>query len=113
MVFLCFSFVPLKTKRRAQTSSHFPRPNVDTTCADGTIGIQMADSCCVTECGVCGGVGCSTRVPGLSALDCCSTEIADAGVLCSDSGVAPCVVDTAGECSENAAGDIKLCKGGN
>lgn len=68
-----------------------------TVCTDGTVGIQTDDSCCVAECGECGGVGCSTRVVGLGASDCCSTEIADSGELCSETGAAPCVVDATGE----------------
>lgn len=42
---------------------------------------------------MCGGTGCSTRVEGLDAADCCATEIEDSGILCEDAGMAPCFID--------------------
>ena len=55
-------------------------------------GIQGVNACCSSDCGECGGSGCSTR--GGGAEHCCRTNIEDSGILCSDTGgAAPCIVD--------------------
>lgn len=68
--------------------------------ADGISGIQSSNgkACCVAECGVCGGSGCSTVAAtlGLGADDCCATEIVDSGKACSETNEAPCSIGTDG-----------------
>ena len=55
-------------------------------------GIQGVNVCCSSDCGECGGSGCSTR--GGGAEDCCRDNIEASGILCSDTGGAPpCIVD--------------------
>ena len=44
-------------------------------------------------CGECGGSGCSSRGGGLSGDDCCTSDIEEAGNLCSATGGAPCIID--------------------
>ncbi|CAM9835143.1 unnamed protein product [Scytosiphon promiscuus] len=67
------------------------------TCSNGVVGLESSNgkACCVTECGVCGGEGCSGFGAdfGLDAHDCCATEIADEGDLCTTTGMAPCAID--------------------
>lgn len=60
-------------------------PETDPTCE---FGIVKQDVCCPTECGTCGGVGCSLR-PGGS--DCCGGPIRASGLSCDDH-MAPCVI---------------------
>ena len=45
--------------------------------------------CCPVECGECGGVGCSQRGDG-----CCTKDVEDSGIKCSESRSAPCIIDT-------------------
>lgn len=66
---------------------------VGETCSNGISGVEAAGVCCKEECGTCGGTGCSTRVPGFGQYDCCVGRIVETGVLCSESGDAPCIVD--------------------
>lgn len=58
------------------TLSANERPAAGTTCSNGIDGVESANgkACCVTECGSCGGVGCSQFSPDLGADDCCVTE---------------------------------------
>eukprot|EP00903_Cladosiphon_okamuranus_P006298 g6176.t1 len=79
------------------------------TCTGGIAGVQSTslDVCCVAECGTCGGPGCTpANTSSLTANDCCATEISDSGVLCSDTGVAPCILST------EAAPATSLCDNG-
>ncbi|CAM9115958.1 unnamed protein product [Ectocarpus sp. 6 AP-2014] len=67
------------------------------TCAGGISGVESTslDVCCTLECGTCGGVGCTpANTSSLTANDCCATEISESGVMCSDTGVAPCILST-------------------
>lgn len=73
------------------------------TCTGGIAGVQSSslDVCCTEACGTCGGPGCTpANTSSLTAADCCATEIVDAGVFCTDSGVAPCILST-GVCVMN------------
>lgn len=73
-----------RSRRLATTSSE---PSCD--------GIQNGSACCSAACGECGGFGCSGR--GTGAEDCCTTDILDSGVLCSNTdGAPPCIVDGEG-----------------
>lgn len=63
----------------------------DGMCAGGIVGIQSKDVCCMEACGQCGGSGCST-VGGFGSDKCCEGGVRDTGVMCADSGVAPCVL---------------------
>eukprot|EP00903_Cladosiphon_okamuranus_P006313 g6189.t2 len=75
------------------------------TCSNGIPGVEAAGVCCKEECGTCGGTGCSTRVPGFGQYDCCVGRIVETGVLCSESGGAPCIVDEDAErCSNGIPG---------
>lgn len=51
--------------------------------------------CCVKECGICGGDGCSTigASLGLGADECCTKEIRAGKKLCSDTETAPCIIE--------------------
>lgn len=67
------------------------------TCDGGIEGVQSTslDVCCVADCGVCGGVGCTpANTSTLTAGDCCTTEISESGVFCDVSGAAPCILTT-------------------
>lgn len=68
----------------------------DLTCSNGVRGVEDQGSCCVAECGTCGGSGCPQAGAKPSqffgASDCCSTTIQDEGDLCDVTGVAPCIV---------------------
>ncbi|CAM9516484.1 unnamed protein product [Choristocarpus tenellus] len=72
--------------------------DVNGTCAgtDEVAGIRdpVEDVCCPLECGVCGGSGCGV-IPGTTAEMCCSENIMASSQLCSVTGVAPCVIDSA------------------
>lgn len=58
-------------------------------------GILHKNSCCGAACDVCGGPGCWLRGDGAAA--CCTKDILDAGVLCSDTGgLPPCIVEGKG-----------------
>jgi len=61
-------------------------PTSDPTCENG---ILRQNYCCHSECGSCGGTGCSQRPGGASS--CCSRVILEAGKYC-DENVAPCLV---------------------
>lgn len=68
-------------------------------CSNGLEGVESTslDVCCVEACGMCGGVGCAQAGGNGSTLteaDCCATEIVDSGVLCVDTGAAPCIITT-------------------
>lgn len=72
----------------------------DSFCSNGLRGLNSSNGavCCVAACGKCGGPGCSqVGAPALDADDCCATEIADFGKLCSITGAAPCIIN-GGEC---------------
>eukprot|EP00752_Nemacystus_decipiens_P006195 g5590.t1 len=67
------------------------------TCDNDFMGIEASNgACCAAGCGRCGGVGCSTfgKELGLDKHDCCATEIVDFGKPCSETGHAPCFVDS-------------------
>lgn len=75
------------------TVARFPLriPRPAQTCSNGLAGYEASDVCCSVSCGHCGD-------PGGSSLDggndsCCTANILDSGVLCSDSGAAPCIID--------------------
>lgn len=66
------------------------------TCSDGTVGLESSDGlvCCTAGCGSCGGLGCSTLyLPDYNASDCCVINIENSGVMCEDSGTAPCILE--------------------
>ncbi|CAB1103402.1 unnamed protein product [Ectocarpus sp. CCAP 1310/34] len=63
------------------------------TCDNGLAGVSNGDYCCTLGCGTCGGPGCSTRAEGLDGNDCCTANIAQNGILCAESGAAPCIGD--------------------
>ena len=65
------------------------------TCSNGFPGLEARGVCCTSGCPQCGGRGCGSQAQrvGLSASDCCAGRIISAGVLCSDSGMAPCIID--------------------
>ena len=63
--------------------SNDPDPNCDN-------GIEKAGVCCHSECGTCGGSGCSRRYLGASY--CCTSTIKQNGNSCSENS-APCVMD--------------------
>ncbi|CAM9874882.1 unnamed protein product [Ectocarpus sp. 13 AM-2016] len=56
----------------------------------GDAGVSSGSSCCEADCGTCGGSGCSSR--GSGAASCCTSSIQSAGILCSASGAAPCIL---------------------
>ncbi|CAM9505839.1 unnamed protein product, partial [Ectocarpus fasciculatus] len=62
-------------------------------CSNGIPGIQSGVSCCLAECGECGGSGCAEYGGGLGADNCCESNIEEYGELCSTKLEAPCVVD--------------------
>lgn len=72
--------------RRFHTSNTAAIP-----CSNGVSGIQSGDVCCSAECIKCGGSGCGRRPGG--GEECCVGAISSSGIMCSDSGVAPCIVD--------------------
>ena len=65
------------------------------TCSNGFPGLEARGVCCTSGCPQCGGRGCGSQAQrvGLSASDCCAGRITSRGVLCSDSGMAPCIID--------------------
>eukprot|EP00903_Cladosiphon_okamuranus_P020827 g19127.t1 len=68
--------------------------SAQTTCAGGIAGVpgttsDGVDVCCTEGCSQCGGTGCAGSTPGLSANDCCTSRISDAGEVC---GEAPCIL---------------------
>eukprot|EP00752_Nemacystus_decipiens_P013321 g11797.t1 len=70
-----------------------PEPETPTTgfSCTGDAGVVQGDICCEASCGTCGGSGCSGR--GNGQLSCCTTNIRDVGVTCSETGAAPCIID--------------------
>jgi len=65
-----------------------PSP-ADPTCA---LGVLSGDTCCLAECGVCGGTGCGSNPGG--STGCCETPIIASGDSCDDRGP-PCIVTPA------------------
>ncbi|CAM9571406.1 unnamed protein product, partial [Hapterophycus canaliculatus] len=59
------------------------------TCSNGLAGYEDNDVCCPLSCGTCGGEGC-----GLLGDGCCTSEIKEAGEICSITASAPCVIDS-------------------
>eukprot|EP00903_Cladosiphon_okamuranus_P007826 g7572.t1 len=79
------------------------------TCTNDFVGIEGSNgACCVAGCGQCGGVGCSRfgNEIGLTADDCCSTEIVDEGKPCYLAGAAPCFIDGSSGDVVADAGDV-------
>ncbi|CAM9240943.1 unnamed protein product, partial [Ectocarpus sp. 12 AP-2014] len=62
-------------------------------CSNGIPGVQSGVSCCLAECGGCGGSGCAELGGGLGEHNCCEGDIEEFGELCSIKLEAPCVVD--------------------
>ncbi|CAM9946003.1 unnamed protein product [Ascophyllum nodosum] len=64
-------------------------------CGSGISGIKSGrgEICCVKGCGKCGGSGCGA-IDGYTADECCEGNIESSGVLCEDTGEAPCIIDT-------------------
>lgn len=62
-------------------------------CSNGFPGIEKSGACCVSDCGTCGGSGCSSRVSGLTGDHCCTSNILKKGAPCSTTGHAPCFLD--------------------
>eukprot|EP00752_Nemacystus_decipiens_P009556 g8536.t1 len=73
------------------TTPTTPTPTTGNTCSNGLAGYESSGVCCDQECGQCGGTGCSGLGPGGDS--CCTKNIKDAGVGCSESGAAPCIID--------------------
>eukprot|EP00752_Nemacystus_decipiens_P018678 g16744.t2 len=80
-----------------------PQPHAQggSICEDsGILGIasKWGSVCCVAECRICGGAGCASASAeaGLTADDCCVTEILADGEDCFESGTAPCYIDDEG-----------------
>lgn len=71
-----------------------PEIIAESICSNGIPGVETDNYCCLKECGTCGGSGCRNRPGGKEG--CCKGAIDDAGVLCDDSGAAPCIM-TSGE----------------
>eukprot|EP00752_Nemacystus_decipiens_P009061 g8090.t1 len=70
------------------------------TCSNGIEGIDANGVvCCPLSCGSCAGSGCSSRPGGSSS--CCGSGIKDSGILCSDSGTAPCIIEEETETCSN------------
>lgn len=83
--------------RTCEQSNRKRRNVTGAQCTGGIDGVQSTslDVCCTAECGTCGGPGCTpANTSSLTALDCCATEIVDSGVLCSETGTAPCILST-------------------
>ncbi|CAM9219812.1 unnamed protein product [Scytosiphon promiscuus] len=65
-------------------------------CINGVEGIDgNGKICCPVGCNRCGGVGCTSvgAAAGLGGASCCGQAVKASGVLCSESGSAPCIVD--------------------
>ncbi|CAM9363763.1 unnamed protein product [Ectocarpus fasciculatus] len=75
-----------------------PAPSA-TECGDGIEGFRTNVACCSASCGQCGGPGCENLEGGAS--ECCPHDIIVAGNSCSDTGVAPCVIDTVEEVDDD------------
>lgn len=67
----------------------------DPTCSTG---VRDNAICCLHECGVCGGKGCSDHPGGKAG--CCLTNIKDSGRLCNKVGP-PCVMNTSQPCNQS------------
>ncbi|CAM9604115.1 unnamed protein product, partial [Ectocarpus sp. 12 AP-2014] len=76
----------------APTAEPVSEPTGDV-CSNGIPGIQSGDSCCLAECGACGGSGCGEFGGGLGEDNCCAVRIEEYGELCSVALAAPCYVD--------------------
>ena len=63
------------------------------TCSNGVAGHEGWGMCCPVGCGYgrCGGGYC--RSFGGDDDVCCTTAIEDSGIMCSESGAAPCIID--------------------
>lgn len=60
-------------------------------CSNGLAGYSEGEICCEESCGMCGGAGCKNFPGGKDS--CCMGAIEDAGVMCADSGAAPCIME--------------------
>ena len=82
------------------TSSLLLRTTGETTCSNGFPDIEVQGVCCASVCLQCGGSGCGSQAQrvGLFASDCCVGRITSAGELCSDTRIAPCIIDIDGVC---------------
>lgn len=69
----------------------FAHPGEAGVCSNGIHGVESksGDYCCPTSCGVCDGADCAMGGDG-----CCGDYIEKSGVMCDDSEVAPCIIDT-------------------
>ena len=80
-------------------------------CSNGLPGVQTDDICCSASCGTCGGRGCGS-LPG-GAPNCCAGYIQEAGELCSNTGEAPCIIDSTPEpdepCQDGILGPSGAC----
>lgn len=65
-------------------------------CSNGLVGVGSSqgfgDVCCPADCGVCGGAGCSSVGEELG-LACCTSEVFNAGEMCSVKRESPCIID--------------------
>ncbi|CAM9499658.1 unnamed protein product [Ectocarpus fasciculatus] len=79
------------------------------TCSNGIVGIESANGgvCCPTECGLCGGEGCTAAGvnAGLGDGDCCFSDTIRFGAACSENLMAPCIVDDASTGETTPGGD--------
>ena len=73
-------------------------------------GVRSSDGtgnvCCSSEYGVCGGSGCAFVANDMTMdkTNCCVSVIEKAGVMCSDSMAAPCMIESIGEFAPSCGG---------
>ncbi|CAM9541040.1 unnamed protein product, partial [Ectocarpus sp. 8 AP-2014] len=79
-------------------------------CDDRIEGFRHGVACCSVSCGQCGGAGCENLEGGAS--ECCSHDVLATNILCSDTGVAPCVLGPVSEVDGAADADTTTSSGG-
>ncbi|CAM9347956.1 unnamed protein product [Ectocarpus sp. 12 AP-2014] len=79
-------------------------------CDDGIVGFRHGVACCSVSCGQCGGAGCENLEGGAS--ECCSHDVLATNNLCSETGVAPCVLGPVSEVDGAADADTTTSSGG-
>ncbi|CAB1099232.1 unnamed protein product [Ectocarpus sp. CCAP 1310/34] len=78
-------------------------------CDDGIEGFRHGVACCSVSCGQCGGAGCENLEGGAS--ECCSHDVLATNNLCSESGVAPCVLGPVSQVDGAADADTTTSSG--
>ncbi|CAM9975342.1 unnamed protein product [Ectocarpus sp. 13 AM-2016] len=79
-------------------------------CDDSIVGFRHGVACCSVSCGQCGGAGCENLEGGAS--ECCSHDVLATNNLCSETGVAPCVLGPVSEVDGAADADTTTSSGG-